>query len=93
MPAEHAKVRHTRQLEDGTDSFKNHRRNESRAELTKPVHLLALRYSSYSFLTSALDGVRGQSDVPVALYPREEDLKYPLHRILDGPQSWSGHRS
>jgi hypothetical protein len=43
MPAEHAKVIHTRQLEEGTDSFKNHRRNESRAELTKPVHLLDIQ--------------------------------------------------
>jgi hypothetical protein len=29
------------------------------------------RYSSYSFLTSALDGVSGQCHAPAALYPRE----------------------
>jgi hypothetical protein len=29
------------------------------------------RYSSYSFLTSTLDGVSGQRHAPAALYPRE----------------------
>jgi hypothetical protein len=29
------------------------------------------RYSSYSFLTSELDGVSGQRQAPVALCPRE----------------------
>jgi hypothetical protein len=29
------------------------------------------RYSSYSFTTSALDGVNGQHHAPTALYPRE----------------------
>jgi hypothetical protein len=29
------------------------------------------RYSSYSFLTSALDGVSGQRHAPAALYPGE----------------------
>jgi hypothetical protein len=28
-------------------------------------------YSSYSFLTSALDGIRGQRHAPAAFYPRE----------------------
>jgi hypothetical protein len=37
------------------------------------------RYSSYSFLTSAL-------------FPQGKDLQYPLHRRLGGPQSRSGHR-
>jgi hypothetical protein len=45
------------------------------------------RYSSYSFTTSALDGVSGQRHAPAALYPR-----YPLYRRLGGPQSRSGHR-
>jgi hypothetical protein len=30
------------------------------------------RNSSYSFLTSTLDGVSGQRHVPAALYPREK---------------------
>jgi hypothetical protein len=47
-------------------------------------------YSSYSFLTSAVDG--GQCHAPVALYTRGKDHRYPLDRRLDGPQSWSGHR-
>jgi hypothetical protein len=34
-----------------------------------------MNYSSYSFLTSALDGVSGQRHGPAALYPR-----YPLYR-------------
>jgi hypothetical protein len=31
------------------------------------------RYSSYSFTTSALDGVSGQLHAPAALYPRGKD--------------------
>jgi hypothetical protein len=49
--------------------------------------------SSYSFLTSALDGVSGQHHAPAALYPRVEDPQYPLYRSLGGPQSRSGRRS
>jgi hypothetical protein len=30
-----------------------------------------MSYSSYSFLTSALDGLSGQRHAPAALYPRE----------------------
>jgi hypothetical protein len=49
-------------------------------------------YSSYSFTTSALDGVSGQRHAPTALYSRRKDLLYPLYRKLGGPQSSSGHR-
>jgi hypothetical protein len=31
------------------------------------------KYSSYSFLTSAVDGVSGQRHAPAALYPRGKD--------------------
>jgi hypothetical protein len=34
----------------------------------------------------------GQSHAPAALYPRGNDLRYPLDRRLGGPQSRSGHR-
>jgi hypothetical protein len=50
------------------------------------------RYSSYSYLTSALDGVSGQRHAPAALYPRGKDPLYPLDRRLGGPQSRSGRR-
>jgi hypothetical protein len=50
------------------------------------------RCSSYSFLTSALDGVSDQRHALAALYPRGKDPLYPLDRRLGGPQSWSGHR-
>jgi hypothetical protein len=50
------------------------------------------RYSSYSFTTSALDGVSGQRHDPAALYPRGKDPRYPSERRLGGPQSRSGHR-
>jgi hypothetical protein len=50
------------------------------------------RYSSCSFLTSALDGVSGQHHALAALYPRGKDPRYPLYRRLGGPQSRSGHR-
>jgi hypothetical protein len=49
------------------------------------------RYSSYSFLTSALDGVSGQRHAPAAIYPRGKDSRYPLYRRLGGPQSRSGY--
>jgi hypothetical protein len=50
------------------------------------------RYSSYSFFTSALDGVRVQRHAPAALCPRGKDHRYPLYRRLGGPQSQSGQR-
>jgi hypothetical protein len=50
------------------------------------------RCSSYSFTTSALDGVSGQRHAPAALYPRGRDPRYPLYRRLGGPHSRSRHR-
>jgi hypothetical protein len=44
-------------------------------------------YSSYSFLTPALDGVSGQRHALAALY-----LRIALDRWLGGPQNWCGHR-
>jgi hypothetical protein len=49
-------------------------------------------YSSYSFLTSSLDGVSGQRHAQTALNPRGKDPRYPLDKGLVGPQSWPGHR-
>jgi hypothetical protein len=50
------------------------------------------RYSSYSFLTSALDeGEWSASRLGRAL-AREKDPRYPLYRRLGGPQSRSGHK-
>jgi hypothetical protein len=45
-------------------------------------------YSSYSFLTSTLDGVSGRRQAPAALYPR-----YPLDRRLGRLQSRPGHKA
>jgi ankyrin repeat protein len=45
------------------------------------------KYSSYSFLASALYGVSGQRHAPDAFH-----LRNPLDKRLGGPQSWSGHR-
>jgi hypothetical protein len=45
------------------------------------------RYSSYSFSTSALDGVSGQHQPPAALYPRKKNPRYPLDRRLGGPRA------
>ena len=42
----------------------------------------------YSFLITALEGVRGQRHAPAALYPPGKTL-YPLYRRLGGPQGWS----
>jgi hypothetical protein len=49
-------------------------------------------YSSYSFTTSALDGVSGQHHASATLYPRGKGPRYPLDRRLGGPQSRSGQR-
>jgi hypothetical protein len=42
-------------------------------------------YSSYSFTTSALDGMSGQSHAPAALYSWEKDPQYLLDNWLGGP--------
>jgi hypothetical protein len=51
------------------------------------------KYSSYSFITSSLDGVSGQCHAPAAFYPRGKEPRYPLGRRLGGPQSRSKYRS
>jgi hypothetical protein len=66
---------------------------DGKVRLAVPLHATEAlgrgegRYSSYSFLISALDRVSGQRHAPAALYPR-----YPLDRRLGGPQSRSGRR-
>jgi hypothetical protein len=55
-------------------------------------HLECRKYSSYSFLTLALDAVSGQRHALAVLYPQEKDPRYLLDRKLDGPKSRSGHR-
>jgi hypothetical protein len=50
------------------------------------------KYSSYSFLTLALDWVSGQHHALAVLNPREKDPQHPLDRRLGGAHSWSGHR-
>jgi hypothetical protein len=46
--------------------------------------------SSYSFLTSAIDGGEWSASRPDRALPREKDPRYTLDRRLGGPQSWSG---
>jgi hypothetical protein len=50
------------------------------------------RYSSYSFLTSALDGGKWSASRPGHALPRGKDPRYPLYRRLCGPQSRSGYK-
>jgi hypothetical protein len=50
------------------------------------------RYSSYSFLTSALHGSEWSALRPGRALPRGKDPRYPLYRRLGGPQSRSRHR-
>jgi hypothetical protein len=50
------------------------------------------RYSSYLFLTSALDGDEWSASHSSRALPRGKDSTHPLDRRLGGPQSWSGHR-
>jgi hypothetical protein len=49
------------------------------------------KYSSYSFLTSALDGGEWSASRPGRALPRGKDPRYPLYRRLGGPQSRSEH--
>jgi hypothetical protein len=51
------------------------------------------RYSSYSFLTSALDGDECSAARPGSVLLSGKDPQYPLDRRLGGRQTWSGHRS
>jgi hypothetical protein len=55
-------------------------------------HLGEMRYNSYSFLTSALDGGEWSASRPGRALPWGKDPRYPLDRRLDGPQSRSGHK-
>jgi hypothetical protein len=50
------------------------------------------RYSSYSFLTSALDGGQWSASCPGRASPLGKDPQYPLDRRLGGPHSWSDTR-
>jgi hypothetical protein len=52
-----------------------------------------MRYSSYSFTTSVLDGDEWSASRPGSAFTsREKDPRNPLYRRLGGPQSRSGHR-
>jgi hypothetical protein len=61
-----------------------------------PLHAMMClgerKYSSYSFLTSALGGSERSASRPGRALPRGKDPRYPLDRRLGGPQSRSGHR-
>jgi hypothetical protein len=46
--------------------------------LLRSAHAKGKRlYSSYSFLTSALNGMSDQCHAPAAFYPRGKDARYP----------------
>jgi hypothetical protein len=49
------------------------------------------RYSSYSFMTSALDEGEWSASRPGRALAQGKDPRYPLYRRLGGPQSRSGH--
>jgi hypothetical protein len=49
-------------------------------------------YSSYSFLTSALDGGECSASLLGRALSPGKGPPTPLDRRLGGPQSWSGHR-
>jgi hypothetical protein len=50
------------------------------------------KYSSYSFLTSALNGGEWSASRPGRALAPGKDPRYPLDKRLVGPQSGSGHR-
>jgi hypothetical protein len=47
------------------------------------------KYSSYTFLTTALDGGQWSASRPGRALPLGKDPRYPLDRRLGGPQIWS----
>jgi hypothetical protein len=49
-------------------------------------------YSSYTSLTSALEGVSGQRQLPAALHPPEKNHKHPIDKRLGGFQRRSADR-
>jgi hypothetical protein len=57
-------------------------------------HLGDRRYSSYSFLTSALEGGEWSASRPGRALPpgKEPPPRSPLYRRVGGPQSRSGRR-
>jgi hypothetical protein len=50
------------------------------------------RNSSYSFLTSAIDGGEWSASRPGRVFPRGKDFWYTLYSRLGGPQSRCGQR-
>jgi hypothetical protein len=50
------------------------------------------KYSSYSFMISALYGDEWLASRHGRALPPGKDPRYPLHRMLGGPQNRSGHR-
>jgi hypothetical protein len=65
--------------------------SKNKAARYTPGRRLGERYSSYSFSTSALDGII-VSVTPRRALTRGKDPRYPFDRRLGVPQSWSGHR-
>jgi hypothetical protein len=57
-----------------------------------PLEAQEERYSSYSFMTSALDVGEWSASCPGRDLAPGKDPWYPLYRRLGGPQSRSGHR-
>jgi hypothetical protein len=55
-------------------------------------HMGERRYSSYSYLTSALDGGEWSASRPGRALPPGKESRYSLYRWLGGPQSRSGSR-
>jgi hypothetical protein len=50
------------------------------------------RYSSYSFMTSTLDGDEWSASLPGPALTQEMESRYPLYRRMGGSYSRSGHR-
>jgi hypothetical protein len=49
-------------------------------------------YSSYSFLTSTLEGGERSAARPGRALPTGMDRQYPLDKRFGAPQTWSGQR-
>jgi hypothetical protein len=76
-----------------TCNFKHNHINEKLSGYCNAGNKGEKKYSSYSFLTSALEeGERSVSHPWPRFTPGEKDPQYPLDRRLGDPHSWSGHR-
>ena len=79
---------HARNIKNAKQSFNVNGKDKGHTRIGHEGQDSGVGYSSTLSLTSALDGVGGQGHAQAALPPRI--TRYPLYRMLGGPQGRSG---